>query len=146
MYGDETIAWAGVVKDVEIFQSRYGPAVKIQIEHRYFDWIEDHGAQPEVFFLSPRGEGEFIIFVKPDDKLSDKEARQLVPIGTMVVAVGKIHVKTAQDKTKPLALMTDYHQFIGKKWYRSDIFDYGRENDPITKVKNSEYWKKYEKQ
>src|SRR5216683_3245535 len=54
-YGDDTMAWAGIVKDVALFQSDYGPAVRVLIEHRYFDWIEDHGAQPEVYFLSPRG-------------------------------------------------------------------------------------------
>ncbi len=139
-YGDETIAWAGIVKDVELFQSRYGLSARILIEHRYFDWIEDHGAQAEVFFLSPRGEGDFMIFVKPDDQLSRKEAQQLVPVGTMVVAIGKIHVKTAQDKSIPLSLMTDYHQFIDRKWYRSDVFDYGREGEPIKKVQGGEYW------
>jgi len=52
-YSDDTIAWAGIVKHVELFQSDYGPAVRVLIEHRYFDWIKDRGAQPEVYFLSP---------------------------------------------------------------------------------------------
>jgi hypothetical protein len=142
-YSNETIAWAGIVKKVELFQSDYGPAVSVLIEHRYFDWIEDHGAQPEVFFLSPRGEGEFMIIVKPEKQVEEKEISRLIPVGTMVIAVGKIYVKAAQDKTRPLALLTQYFQFIDRKWYRTDVFDYGRENEPMKKVQGGEYWKKY---
>ena len=143
-YADVPVAWAGVVKDVTLFQSKLGPSVRVLIEHRYFDWIEDHGAQPEVFFLSPRGEGEFVIFLKPEKQLDVKEARKLIAVGTMVVAIGKIYVKTAQDKTMPLALMYDYYQLIGQKWYRTDVFDYGREDEPIKKVQGSKFWGKYD--
>ncbi len=142
-YGDDTMAWAGIVKDVALFQSDYGPAVRVLIEHRYFDWIEDHGAQPEAYFLSPRGEGEFMIIVKPEKQFGEKEIAQLIPVGTMAVAVGKIHVKAAQDKTRPLALLTQYFQFIDRKRYRTDVFDYGRENEPIKKVEGGEFWTKY---
>ena len=142
-YGDDTIAWAGIVKDVQSFQSDYGPAIRVLIEHRYFDWIEDHGAQPETYFLSPRGEGEFMIIVKPEKQFGEQEIAQLIPAGTMAIAVGKIHVKAAQDKTRPLALLTQYFQFIDRKHYRTDVFDYGRENEPIKKVEGGEFWTKY---
>lgn len=142
-YSDDTIAWAGIVKSAELFQSDYGPAVRVLIEHRYFDWIEDHGAQPEVYFLSPRGEGEFMIIVKPEKQFGEKGMGQLIPAGTMAIAVGQIHAKSAQDKTRPLALLTRYFQFIDRKWYRTDVLDYGRENEPIKKVEGGEYWRKY---
>lgn len=49
-YSNLTISWAGIVKGAQPLESRHGPAVAVFIEHRYFDWIEDHGAQPELFF------------------------------------------------------------------------------------------------
>ncbi len=142
-YRDETIAWAGVVKGVEVFRSRVGPSVKVLVEHRYFDWIEDHGAQPELFFLSPRGEGDFMIFLQPKGEMSSAEAARLIPPGTMVVAVGKVYLPTPADNKLPLALLTEYRQFIGRKWYRTDVFDYGREGEPIRKVEGGAFWKDY---
>lgn len=142
-YADDTIAWAGIVKSTELFQSPYGPAVRVLIEHRYFDWIEDHGAQPERFFLSPRGEGDFLIIVKPDAGMDQKAIDRLVPPGTMAIAVGSPYVKAAEFKDKPLALLTDYFQFIEQKWYRTDVFDYGREGESIKRVEGGDFWGSY---
>ncbi|HXX73654.1 MAG TPA: hypothetical protein VEI50_00825 [Nitrospiraceae bacterium] len=144
-YSDQTIAWVGIVKGTEPIVGRSGPAVLVLVEHRYFDWIEDHGAQPEVFFLSPRGEDEFMIVTKPEKQLTPDEAAQLISKGTMVVAVGQIDVRFAKDQTKPLALLTRYVQFIDHKMYRSDVFDYGRRDEAIKKVENGEFWKQYSK-
>ncbi len=141
-YANDTVVWAGIVKNVELFQSQYGPALMVRIAHHYFDWIEDHGAQPEVFFLSPRGEGDFMIILKPNRGMTQKEANESVPAGTMVVAVGKIYVKMAKNNnTMPLPLVEEYFQFIDRKWYRTDVFDYGRDKEPIKKVEGSKFWK-----
>lgn len=142
-YRDDSIAWAGIVKNVEVFRSRVGPSVKVLVEHRYFDWIEDHGAQPELFFLSPRGEGDFMIVLKPEGEMTSEEASRLIPAGTMVVAVGKVYMPSAADRRFPLALLTEYRQFIGAKWYRTDVFDYGRAGEPIRRVEGGAFWKEY---
>jgi hypothetical protein len=142
-YAHDSIAWAGIVKDTELFQSKFGPAVKVLIQHHYFDWLENHGAQPEVFFLSPRGEGEFMIIIRPDEGLSNNQVRQLIPAGTMVVVVGRLYARSAQFKDKPLAVITQFFQFLDKKRYRTDVFDYGREGEPIKRVQGGKFWGTY---
>jgi len=142
-YAKQMIAWAGVVKATQPIEGRYGPAVLVFVEHRYFDWIEDQGAQPELFFLSPRGEDEFMIVTKAEKPLTPNEVAQMIPKGTMVVAVGPVDVRFAKDQTKPLALLTRYFQFIDKKMYRTDVFDYGRLGEPIKRVQDGDFWKQY---
>ncbi len=144
-YRDVNIAWAGIVKDVDVVRSKSGLSVVVLVEHHYFDWIEDHGAQPEVFFLSPRGEGNFMIILEPKREMTKDEARKLLPAGTMLVAVGQIYQPTASDKKYPLVLLTDYRQFIDKKWYRTDVLDYGRDGEPSGRVEGSEFWRRYGK-
>ncbi len=144
-YRDVSIAWAGIVKDVDVVRGKSGVTVVVLVEHHYFDWIEDHGAQPEAFFLSPRGEGNFVIFLEPKREMTQEEARRLLPAGMMLVAVGQVYLPTASDKKYPLVLLTEYREFIEKKWYRTDVVDYGREGEPIHRVQGSEYWRKYGK-
>src|SRR5439155_1612311 len=52
-----TVAWTGIIRAI-----RPGPAPgtsELDIEHHYWDWIEDHSIQKAKAFLSQRGEGSF---------------------------------------------------------------------------------------
>jgi hypothetical protein len=135
LYRNETVAWAGIVKDISVFQSRMGPAARILLEHHYFDWFEDHGAQPEFFFLSPRGEGDFAIVLGPGE--FDEQNIKRVPAGLMVVAVGKPKVMSDPPRRKELFVLTEHYEFIKKTAYRMDVYDYGREGEPIKSVPGS---------
>lgn len=84
-----------------------------------------------------------MIITKPDKALSQSEVAQLIPNGTMVVVVGQVDVRLAKDQTKPLVVLTRHYQFIDQKMYRADVFDYGREGEPIQRVQNGEFWKQY---
>lgn len=128
LYRNEFVAWAGIVKEINLFESRSGPAATILVEHHYFDWIEDHGGQREQFFLSPKGEGNFGIVLGPTE--FDKDIKVRIPIGTMVVAIGKTKVMSDAAR-KQLYVLTEYRQFIDKKAYRMDVYDYGREGEPF---------------
>lgn len=136
LYRNETVAWTGIVKEINEFQSRSGQSARVLLEHHYFDWFEDHGAQPELFFLSPRGEGDFTIVLGPGE--FDAQIKVRVPAGSMVVAVGK--PKVMSDATrKELFVLTEHYQFIDKKAYRMDVYDYGREGEPLKKVQGSSF-------
>ena len=50
------VAWAGLSREA-VFRGAPAHDVTVTMEHHYFDWIDDHSARPEHFFLSPRGEG-----------------------------------------------------------------------------------------
>jgi hypothetical protein len=141
LYSGETIAWAGIVKNVKLFDSDYGQVAHVIIEHRYFDWKEDHGKQSEIYFLSPRGEGHFSIFVNPKGKHDEQSIRKLIPLDSMVVAVGEIDTKMLSDDGLPIVMLTEYFEFIDKSKYRDDVFDYGREGEEIQRVENSNFWK-----
>jgi hypothetical protein len=136
---DTWIAWGGIVKKVEFLESRYGPAAKVTIEHHFFDWIEDHGAQKELFFLSPRGEGDFDIFVPVN---MQKPENERIPLGIMAVVIGKPQVVIDKDNKSHLVVLTKYYDFIKKSAFRMDVFDYGRNGEPIHKVENSIFWQK----
>ncbi|AUX31828.1 MULTISPECIES: hypothetical protein [Sorangium] len=58
-YGKTLVAWAGVLRSYEVSKESDATVLRFDIEHRYFDWIEDIGLQRARYFLSPRGEGPF---------------------------------------------------------------------------------------
>ncbi|MDD5169761.1 MAG: hypothetical protein PHN75_13145 [Syntrophales bacterium] len=142
LYRNESVAWVGIVKDIKTVQLDKGLVARIVLEHHYFDWIEDHGAQPEVFFLSPRGEGEFGIILGPGEFGSDIRVR--IPIGSMMVAIGKTMVM-GNFMHKELSVLTKHRQFFDKRAYRMDVYDYGREGEPIKNVTGSTFFEKSQK-
>jgi hypothetical protein len=58
-YSKTLVAWAGILRSYEASKEHDATVLRFDIEHRYFDWIEDFGLQRERLFLSPRGEGAF---------------------------------------------------------------------------------------
>ncbi|WP_437911976.1 hypothetical protein WME73_31695 [Sorangium sp. So ce302] len=56
-YGKTLVAWAGVLRSYKVSKENDATVLRFDIEHRYFDWIEDSGLQRARYFLSPRGEG-----------------------------------------------------------------------------------------
>jgi hypothetical protein len=58
-YGKTLVAWAGVLRSYEVSKEDNATVLRFDVEHRYFDWIEDVGLQRARYFLSPRGEGTF---------------------------------------------------------------------------------------
>lgn len=138
LYRDAAVAWTGIVKDISVFQSRSGPAARVLLEHHYFDWFEDHGAQSEIFFLSPRGEGDFAIVLGPGE--FDDQTIKHVPAGLMLVAIGKPKVMSDPPRQKELFVLTEHYEFIKKTAYRMDVNDYGREGEPLKRVPGSSFF------
>ncbi|XXT22045.1 hypothetical protein WME94_10840 [Sorangium sp. So ce429] len=58
-HGKTLIAWAGVLRSYEVSKENDATVLRFDIEHRYFDWIEDFGIQQAHYFLSSKGEGTF---------------------------------------------------------------------------------------
>lgn len=82
------VVWAGLLRDAEFIAERSRPVVRMTIEHHYFDWIEDHGAQRAIYLLSPRGEGTFRC-TWPLNPSTDLQAlRRVTVAGSMVVIYG----------------------------------------------------------
>ncbi|MGK3991094.1 hypothetical protein WME99_49055 [Sorangium sp. So ce136] len=58
-HGKALVAWAGILRSYEVSKENDATVLRFDIEHRYFDWIEDFGIQQAHYFLSPKGEGTF---------------------------------------------------------------------------------------
>ena len=82
------VAWAGLLQQIEFGGSAPHIVATVTVEHHYFDWIEDHGAQSEIHLMSPRGEGSFRCSWPVDPAIDVANLRRFVVAGTMVVAYG----------------------------------------------------------
>jgi hypothetical protein len=58
-YREVTVAWSGIILDVETLKKHDCYEVILLVKHYYYDWIEDFGPQTEIIFLSTRAEGKF---------------------------------------------------------------------------------------
>lgn len=82
------LAWAGLLRSMEFIGDREHPAIRLTIEHHYFDWVEDHGAQRELYLLSPRGEGTFRCTWPIDPSWDHEAMRREGPPGSLMVVYG----------------------------------------------------------
>lgn len=86
-YTKTLVAWAGIVRSYEMRTEDGSLVIRFDVEHRYFDWIEDSGVQLERYFLSPRGEGMFRAAWAMPLEMRDTIAKQL-HTGDMLVVYG----------------------------------------------------------
>lgn len=114
------VAWAGIIESARWDDDDESTA-EFLIEHHYWDWIEDHSVQPEVAFLSPRGEGLFF-FRKQAEEANVNAA--LPPTGTMAIVYG--HPEAVRPDGV-IVLQEVSVSFAPREWYGTDIWDYGRE-------------------
>ncbi len=82
------VAWADVLRAVEFFGEPRRPMLRLTIEHRYFDWIDDRSVQRERFFLSRRGEGTFQCVWPLRPEWDVVEMRRITVPGLMAVVYG----------------------------------------------------------
>ena len=123
-YSDSTIAWVGIIKDSKIKTDENGVEIELLLEHHYYSWIEDFSIQQEKMFLSPKGEGFFRTswFLKKDTNLEQLKASS--EMDDLAIVYGNPE-KLLEDST--IIIKSTYIRNIGKKWYRTDMMDYGRD-------------------
>ena len=85
-YRDVTLAWAGIILEVETRELSDCYKVTLLLEHFYYDWIENFGPQKEIIFLSTHGEGKFRTkwLIKKSTNISSYK----IDVGKMVIAYG----------------------------------------------------------
>lgn len=122
------IAWAGVVTNAEIKKDDSGYLIIFSLEHHYFDWIEDDSIQKAIFFLSPRGEGNFKTYWNMPPSTDYDELKRRVATGTLLITYGyPVKVDGGTIYIHP-----DYVRPYDQSLYTTDALDYGR---PGTTVK-----------
>jgi len=123
------VAWPGVVVSSDPVEDGGRLDVDFVLEHHYYDWLEDFGAQREKIFLSPRGEGRF----RTSWSMRDTQAvRRVMRPGTLLLVYGHPD-GIASDGT--LYVKATYIRAIESQWYRTDKLDYGRPGQPVTILK-----------
>lgn len=126
-YGNVVVAWAGTLRDAEIIDDPEHPYVILLVEHHYYDWLEDHSTQRQVYFLSPRGEGLFRCtwgFKKDWDR---EAMRKLITNGDMMVVYGT--PQPTSGETIELG-RARYVREIPQRLVATDVLDYGRPGEP----------------
>jgi len=53
------VAWPGILRSYELTKDDETATIKLVLEHRYFDWIEDFSPRRERYFLSPVARAHF---------------------------------------------------------------------------------------
>jgi hypothetical protein len=121
--GSVEVAWAGVIRDSKINDAGDRYAVELEIQHHYFDWVQDNLR----FHLSPRGEGlvrtKWALFtsLKPETVASE------VRPGRMIVIYG--FPESVASGT--LVMKSTYLRTFDPDVFRTNTMDYGRPGSPV---------------
>ena len=122
-YQSTTIAWPGIVKDTEVYQTNEAITIVWVLEHHYYDWIEDLSVQQERIFLSPRGEGLFTTEWLLENDTTQSQIEKVTEPGYLLIAYG---TPVAIKDNSIIDVDATYIRGIGKDWYTTEILDYGR--------------------
>jgi|GEM_PF-710127 len=118
-YNQTVLAWTGILEKAEWLDTDQTRA-KFTIRHHYWDWIEDYSFQKAVAFMSPRGEGVFNCIRQPSTK-----GAVLPKPGSMAITYG-IPLQVNNENGE-ITLDCKAITFADENWYRTDIWDYGRQ-------------------
>ncbi len=118
-FDGQLLLWTGIVQSVGPTED--GKHLRMKVEHHYWDWIEDHSIQPEIAFLSPRGEGLFACDYRPNSKVEPDEVAR---VGDMAIVYGMPKELTASGM---ILMACPFYKTLRRELYATDIFSYGRD-------------------
>ena len=111
------VAWTGILRRAT---EKSATITRFEIEHHYWDWVEDYGTQKTVAFVSPRGEGSFVC-----EKTTPQGARPaLPPLESFAIVYG--YPISIDRKSQQVILDCKLISFAERDWYATDIWDYGK--------------------
>ena len=126
------VVWTGIITNIEISSDESGRYVRFTVDHHYFDWIEDFSVQRARFFMSPRGEGAFVVTWRFESAVDQQFVGQF-SVGDMLVAYGNPRVHADRVGLSP----TENLRAIKPPWFRTDVLDYGRPGEPAKILKTA---------
>jgi hypothetical protein len=114
------LLWTGIIREQTRVSTPRGDAIEFRVEHHYWDFVLDYGAQLAHAFLSPRGEGSFVVRVSANELEADpKNFRE----GWMLLAWGSPH-GVLPDGTVRLDMQASSGFPPG--FFSTEMWDYGR--------------------
>lgn len=126
LHRNVSVAWAGVLKQYEVIGSASPQWVRLTLEHHYFNWKVD--ASSGVFWLSPRGEGEFLVSWPVLEDWTEGEMSELFETGCLFVAYGT--PDEVNDGGQIDLGNASYLRLLPRESYRTDVISYGRPGEP----------------
>jgi hypothetical protein len=124
-YRKTLVSWAGVVRSFQVSKEDDATVLRFDVEHRYFDWIEDVGLQKARYFLARKGEGAFRAAWSMAHEAFRAASKELHE-GDMLVVYGY----PAEIRGEVVGLFpTEYVRLIGAELYDDGRLDYGRRGD-----------------
>lgn len=128
-YGNKLVVWTGIVEKMDIYTKDNETIVDTYLQHRYYDFIEDFSIQQEKMFVSPFGEGEFILREKFDKKIPIEELKSELPKDVFKECFLIIYGKVGKiEKGIPL-LEYENFRIVFPENYATNIFSYKFERD-----------------
>lgn len=118
------VNWLGLIKDVNITKKSNTDTsiLKLVVEQKYWDYIEDFSIQDEQIFLSPKGEGEFMyIFEFPSDVDRENRLKKEVENKSLGMFYGYVFLDSL---TQMPILKGEELKFFDYKMYTTKIFSY----------------------
>ena len=120
------VAWAGIIKSLEIDESVSPIKVDFVLEHHFFSWAIDGTTRK--FWLSPRGEGEFSASWQFQEGMTAESVRENVKVNDLMITYG---VPNSVSETNLINLGDAYYmRLFPRESYRTDVIEYGRPGEP----------------
>lgn len=117
---DFQIAWAGIIQEVEFYQTESSYEVILLMEHHYFDWKEENFEPDQMYYLSSVGQGLFQTnwYLKKSADLEYFKSRFTVGNLAIVYALPDTVVEEV------VLVKSRYLRIIDRKNFRADQSDY----------------------
>lgn len=133
LYLVSLINWVGIVDTVTFISEDQEIISRIHLDQKYFDYIADYSIQQEIFFLSPLGEGEFILEQRHETASPDSLKNNLIkqiPSGSLGFSYGTL--TDVVDGT-PILEVAGFRLF-DERAYSTNIWKYNIERDSLGHV------------
>lgn len=132
---NKSVVWTGIVEKVDFQTTKDNEViVDIYLQHRFYDFIEDFSIQQEKMFVSPFGEGTYILRKKMNKKISIEQLKSEFPKiifkECFMITYGKI---TENENEIPI-LEQENMRIVFPENYATNLFSYKVERDKNGKV------------
>ncbi len=124
-YKGQLIHLVGIVDSAYAETKNDSVTLTFVLENKYWDYIEDYSIQDEVMFVSPKGEGKFLVTV-PAMTATESEAFKNFPSEKKLFLVYGNFNGIATNFPLITAQQVKY---IDYKWYSTAIFSYEIKRD-----------------
>lgn len=128
-FENKSVVWTGIVKKLDIYSKNNETIADIYLEHRYYDFIEDFSIQQEKMFVSPFGEGEYILRQKMNSEIPFDEIKKELPKIIFKECFLITYGKVGKIENKVPILKYENLRIVFPENYATNIFSYKFERD-----------------